>query len=614
MRLICFSLFFLMALMGASMYKQGAAEQDSAKRVQRYYIVQLEEFLQTVRKLKNAEQKQYTEEELIPLFLTSRNSFKRAEFLLCYVDNNETRRINGANITVNNYTYLTPYDDIPPHGLQVIEDLLYHPGENTRSELRNEILLLEDLIVTVIERMKKQPVAAAREYNLIVWDAIRYELFRIETLGITGFDVPDSQHSLPECREALSSLKKVIGFYKSQYADIGKSRLLIEGNRLMDASVAYLRSNEHDFVAFDRLDFMKNYLHPLEKWVMESIRVLGYKYPQDVRPVSSEADFLFAENFFNKSYFSPSASEDKRQLGEYLFYDKQLSANGMRSCATCHVPDKGFADGMVKNTVIGGTESLLRNTPTLLNAGFQTKQFYDSRAGNLEKQSWDVIHNQLEMGGNMSVILSGLKQNQQYKILFEKAYPKGEINQNNLLNSIAVYVASLTSLNSSFDRYLRGENVSLSEEVKEGFNLFTGKAKCATCHFMPLFNGLVPPYYSDTESEIIGVPKHKSAPSVIDPDHGRYNYTRLDLHRYAFKTSSVRNVELTAPYMHNGAFETLEELMDFYNNGGGAGQNMDLDSQTLSPDSLKLTPAEIRYVIRFMKSLTDNQVGTMKAH
>jgi cytochrome c peroxidase len=150
----------------------------------------------------------------------------------------------------------------------------------------------------------------------------------------------------------------------------------------------------------------------------------------------------------------------------------------------------------------------------------------------------------------------------------------------------------------------------LSEPARRGFNLFMGKAACGTCHFAPVFNGTVPPDYEDSESEVLGVP---AAPvwkdAAIDPDMGRIANRRAAEHapfnQYAFKTPTLRNIALTAPYMHNGVYQTLEEVMQFYNVGGGAGIGIVLPNQTLPPDPLGLSKREIRDIIVFMEALTD---------
>lgn len=135
-----------------------------------------------------------------------------------------------------------------------------------------------------------------------------------------------------------------------------------------------------------------------------------------------------------------------------------------------------------------------------------------------------------------------------------------------------------------------------------GFNLFTGKAKCATCHFIPLTNGTVPPSFMKSESEVLGVP---DATKKLDADLGKFELTKAAIHRNSFKTPTVRNIELTAPYMHNGVFKTLEEVVNFYNEGGGNGLGFNLQNQTLPEDKLKLTALEKKQLIAFMKTLTD---------
>jgi cytochrome c peroxidase len=136
-----------------------------------------------------------------------------------------------------------------------------------------------------------------------------------------------------------------------------------------------------------------------------------------------------------------------------------------------------------------------------------------------------------------------------------------------------------------------------------------GKALCATCHFPPTFNGVVPPRYLETESEVLGVPtRFPALPGTalsLDPDPGRHHVHYAPIFRNAFKTPTVRNAELTAPYLHNGGMETLEDVMDFYNAGGGAGLGLDVPNQTLPSDSLGLTRREMDDVIAFMKALTD---------
>lgn len=182
------------------------------------------------------------------------------------------------------------------------------------------------------------------------------------------------------------------------------------------------------------------------------------------------------------------------------------------------------------------------------------------------------------------------------------------VNITNLKIALASYVRSLSSFNSPFDKYMRNETTVIDPKIKNGFNLFTGKANCATCHFLPVFNGTVPPFYFDTDGEVLGIPGHDL--KSLDTDIGRQgivlNQYRYDFLKGMFKTPTVRNIELTAPYMHNGVYSTLDVVMDFYNDGGGIGLGFDVLNQTLSADKLNLTKEEMSDIIAFMKSLTDN--------
>ncbi|HUM66495.1 MAG TPA: cytochrome c peroxidase, partial [Chitinophagaceae bacterium] len=198
---------------------------------------------------------------------------------------------------------------------------------------------------------------------------------------------------------------------------------------------------------------------------------------------------------------------------------------------------------------------------------------------------------------------------------FKEAYADEEepLNAYNIANAISSYIRTLISLNSRFDQYMRGDKTKLNSREKKGFNLFTGKAKCATCHFIPLFNGLVPPEFTETETEVLGTPATKNKKNAkLDTDAGKFELTQSVIHKFAFKTPGLRNIEKTGPYMHNGVYDTLEEVMEFYNEGGGAGLDIAPENQTLPTDKLDLSKKEIESIIAFMKSLTDPAITTYK--
>jgi cytochrome c peroxidase len=225
-----------------------------------------------------------------------------------------------------------------------------------------------------------------------------------------------------------------------------------------------------------------------------------------------------------------------------------------------------------------------------------------------------VVFSPKEFNTNFKSISNKLSKSEEYKALFNKAFSHvrsdSRISKHTVTAALNAYVGSLRSFNSVFDQYINGVTNSYPQEAKKGFNLFMGEANCATCHFPPTFSGLVPPLYIESESEVLGVTtKFDTIAPVLDDDMGRGQSGRVKdeapFRMRSFKTPTLRNIALTSPYMHNGAFETLEEVMHFYNHGGGAGLGLDVPHQTLSEDKLNLSQEEMNNIIAFMKTLTD---------
>jgi cytochrome c peroxidase len=333
-------------------------------------------------------------------------------------------------------------------------------------------------------------------------------------------------------------------------------------------------------------------------------------------PTNYTATRLFDINLLNRDFFikypDSEITEAERELGRVLFYDPALSFNNSMACVSCHHPDKAFTDGVPKSISNDQSTEVERNAPTLVNALFAGAYFHDLRAGKLTMQTEHVMANPKEFNVRPLELTEKLNKSAAYKALFKSAYPglKEPIQPRTIQSALASYVASLVSWNSPFDRYARGEADTIDPEVVKGYNLFMGKAACGTCHFAPNFSGLVPPFYDDTESEVLGVPfSNDTIHPVLDHDLGRIKNGKrseeAEHFRHSFKTPTVRNIALTAPYFHNGAYPTLEEVMWFYNKGGGQGLGIDIPNQTLPPDALGLTKGEISAIIAFMNSLTD---------
>jgi cytochrome c peroxidase len=219
------------------------------------------------------------------------------------------------------------------------------------------------------------------------------------------------------------------------------------------------------------------------------------------------------------------------------------------------------------------------------------------------------MSNPLEMHNDFSTVAVKLRASPEYVEWFSHAFAGSEdtiITNRSILTALAEYERSLIGMNSRFDKTVSGREDVMSPDEKAGFNLYMGKGNCASCHFIPLFNGVMPPEYVETEWEILGVPAARvAARRQLDADIGRAAVINADIFRHAFKSPTLRNVELTGPYMHNGVFRTLEEVIEFYNAGGGLGLGYDVPFQTLAADSLHLTPTEKFQLIAFLKTLTD---------
>ncbi|MFB9107602.1 cytochrome-c peroxidase [Flavobacterium gyeonganense] len=564
-------------------------------------LIDLEKLENKIVLFKKLAENEKDSKKIQDYFKETRVLYKKTEWAVEYFVPETARFINGPaldELEVEENKFL------PPNGFQVIEELIFPKYEITnKTDLIREIAIMRANIAQV-----KQHLDAISIEEKHIIDAARFEVYRILILGITGFDSPIAQESINEVAPALASIQTIVlkTCKSNSKESIGlKSKL----KKTISKSISYCCKN-NVFNTFDRATFIKDYLNIISKTVFELQKQNNIANINKNSAINPNTDTLFEKNAFNVNAFIPSTeyaySEDKVALGNQLFYDTTISKDQKRSCATCHIPEKAFTDGRKTNLSLDGFD-LPRNTPTLTYAGLQNALFWDLRQIDLEKQSVDVVQNEKEMHGSFSQIIPLINKDKKYKSLFEKAFPKNnKIEEWQLQNAIASYIRSLNDFDSRFDVYMRGESNNFSEEEKLGFNLFAGKAKCATCHFIPLFNGTVPPNYSKTEQEVIGTPKDKTA-KEISPDLGKYNQFKMDQLKNAFKTPSIRNVAKTAPYMHNGVFTTLEEVVDFYNKGGGKGLGYPVENQTLPFDQLKLTKKEESALVAFMKTLTDQK-------
>ena len=278
-------------------------------------------------------------------------------------------------------------------------------------------------------------------------------------------------------------------------------------------------------------------------------------------------------------------TDAKIELGKMLFFDTRLSFDKSMSCATCHDPAKGYSDGLPRSIGFGGKE-LGRHSPTVINIAYNGAQFWDGRAATMEEQAQGPIQAAGEMNLKPEELVRRLNSTPEYKKRFLAVFGEGP-SLPNVGKAIASFERTVVTQDSPFDKYMRGAKEALTEQEKKGLILFVGKAACSQCHSGPNF--------TDSSYHALGVPQ-------VGPDKedlGRFGVTKNEKDKMAFKTPSLRQINQTAPYMHNGAFGTLEEVVDFYNKGGAS-----VPTKSSKMLKLNLTKKDKEHLVAFLKALT----------
>ncbi|MCD0477588.1 cytochrome-c peroxidase [Chryseobacterium sp. LC2016-29] len=542
-------------------------------------------------------------EKLQQTLRNTRNSFKEVEFFVAYYYPEFTKtHLNAAPLFHIEAAGTSAYT-LPPEGLQVLDELIFSDEANAQKE---EISTITNFLYNSYANFYLSTLNNGLSSGNNKTLPLRIELIRIYSLGVTGFDTPGSLNISEEAAHALKGMSEYINdeaYFKNFKTE--------KANLIIQQAITYLGKNT-DFESFDRIEFYKQFVQPLYE-------ELGSwdGSPDDLKNFSgwnvSNKDF-FKADFFDPYFYTilkPSEdSEELKNLGEKIFYDQSFSSNEAMSCASCHLPENAYTDLKQRSASNVEGKTVLRNSPSLYNAVFAKRFFYDMRAFYLEQQAEHVIYNQDEFNTDYQKIVQKLNGNKEYKKEFKKVFKDGKINKQNFSKALSSFVASLYSFESDFDRFMRNEK-EISEDAKKGYNLFMGKANCATCHFAPHFSGLVPPFFNENESEVLGVTKLpiSNLPIELDGDRGRINSNVKKenswIYENSFKTMTVRNIALTKPYFHNGAFNTLEEVIEFYNEGGGEGLGLPMKNQTLPADKLDLTEIEKKQLISFLNTLTD---------
>jgi cytochrome c peroxidase len=286
------------------------------------------------------------------------------------------------------------------------------------------------------------------------------------------------------------------------------------------------------------------------------------------------------------------------ELGKKLFYEGRLASDGIVSCGFCHIQEDAFTHH--GHSLSHGVNDAIgtRNTPSIQNLGYQTSFMYDGATTHLDLQPIIPFTSPIEMNGDFSKAIAMMKGDAEYQKMFQLAFTDGQINSENMLKALGQFMLMVTSSNSRFDKYRRNEaDGTLSQQELDGYTVFN--QKCASCHATDLF--------TDNSFRNNGLPVNP-----LINDVGRFRVTQLaqDLHK--FKVPSLRNVEKTAPYMHDGRFLTLDGVLEHYNSGVVNSATLDSSLNRNGRLGIALTTTEKMQLIAFLKTLTDTQYLTDK--
>jgi cytochrome c peroxidase len=563
----------------------------------------LEKKVNALSSLLNSSEKisQVNKDSIKAKLLACRLVYKKMEWALSYYYPSIATRINGTDVIEEE----EPTEFEPAHGLQTIENIALGAVPEAKAvRLKDELRRLVAEINLLDESIRQLKGSTNGE----MLAALKYELIKVTVTGFTEYDNPVMKNYLKESSVALLSVRDNLKLFNAHVS----AALIDKTDKLFTSATDYIKKN-NNLDRFDRMEFIMNYYKPLSKLVDEYSAEMNTNYTSYNPNINLSARSIFDLVSFN--YFFADADKNTHaarvMLGKNLFFDPVLSGNGKRACASCHKPGKAFTDGLAKSIAFNENEMVARSAPTILNSCLQMSFFDDSRKATLETQLTEVINNPKELNGNFPKIIATLKKSKEYVKMFAEAFPNDTLSATDIKVAIADYERTLVSFNSDFDKYINGDKASMTSSQISGFNLFMGKARCGSCHFLPLFNGMIPPLYNKSEFEIVGALKTNDFKHPeLDADEGVGPIKNAEHLKFGFKVPGLRNAAITAPYMHNGAMKTLEDVITFYNKGGAVGFGMNLPNQTLASDSLGLSKKQINDIIHFIQSLNDTTLLT----
>ena len=441
----------------------------------------------------------------------------------------------------------------------------------------------------------------------------RLFLLNLSAIYTTGFECPDTTRIIPELKAMLKNVYRTYELFNMEFpAKTINEKYL----KLFKDAIVYVNSQSDNYSKFDHFTFIKEFVNPLFSMNQEFIRnyyVHSRSYVD--YSLTKTSTSIFSKDLYRgqhaKGIFLRVTDENVLaaidKVGKLLFYDPVLSGNNMRSCASCHQSTAFLTDTTAITALqYNQTDRLERNTPSLVNVPYNHLLMLDGKHITMKDQAMSVITNPKEMGGTSRDVLKKILSCKEYKNTFTKLLKytpqEKEITMEHITSALSFYYSKFSKYEAAFDEAMN-TGKELDSLAKRGFNVFMSKAQCATCHFLPQFNGVKPPYIG-SEFEVLGVPED-TAYNALSKDKGRYEINEAKETMHAFRTGTIRNAEKTKPYMHNGVFQNLEQVIDFYDAGGGTGKGLVVKNQTLAGDSLHLTKEEKKQLIAFINSLTE---------
>ena len=442
----------------------------------------------------------------------------------------------------------------------------------------------------------------------------RLFLLNLAAIYTNGFECPAESRIIPELRYMMHSVRDIYTAGNRSFPGTA----IPEGYlSLYNKALVFVDGQSADYKLFDHFTFIKDYINPLftiNQQLLTEYRIISRNYND--YSLNNTANSIFDKQLYTaqntKGIYSlmedAHALGELKTLGKSLFYDPILSGNNQRACASCHKPEQYFTDTATATAMaFDGQHHLPRNTPSLINVIYSHLLMLDGRHISLHAQGKDVMTTGTEMGSIdtnlLQKVLSCKEYRQGFKHLLKYTPEEKEITLEHIVSAITYYYGGFSNYYSPFDDAMN-HNTALNKDAVRGFNLFMSKAKCGTCHYVPQFSGVPPPYIS-SEFEVVGTPAD-TAYASLSTDRGRYAVNPAPELDHAFRVTTVRNAAHTKPYMHNGVFKTLEQLIAFYEEGGGAGKKLNVPNQTLAHDKLKLTPGERKDLIAFIHSLDEH--------